>query len=115
MPEMVLGTFDVFALSSDTEQMPNALLEAMAAGRAVAAVDVGDVKTMLCPENREFVAPRDDEAAFGAAIARLLCDPEKRAELGRRNRERAIAAFSQQQMFEGYARIFEFLTGVDLT
>jgi glycosyltransferase involved in cell wall biosynthesis len=35
-PEAVLGTFDIFALSSDTEQMPNALLEAMAASRAVA-------------------------------------------------------------------------------
>jgi len=28
-PEAVLGTFDIFALSSDTEQMPNALLEAL--------------------------------------------------------------------------------------
>ena len=26
-PEEVLGTFDIFVLSSDTEQMPNALLE----------------------------------------------------------------------------------------
>jgi glycosyltransferase involved in cell wall biosynthesis len=46
-PESVLGTFDIFALSSDTEQMPNALLEAMAASRAIAAVDVGDVKTIV--------------------------------------------------------------------
>src|SRR5271156_5258828 len=63
-PEAVLGTFDIFALSSDTEQMPNALLEAMAASRAVAAVDVGDVKSILCEDNRHFVAARDDEAAF---------------------------------------------------
>ena len=28
-PETVLATFDIFALSSDTEQMPNALLEAL--------------------------------------------------------------------------------------
>ena len=98
-PEAVLGAFDVFALSSDTEQMPNALLEAMAASRAVAAVDVGDVKSMLSNENREFVVPRDDAAAFAAAITSLLRDPGKRNELGRRNRERAAAAFSQEQMF----------------
>ena len=105
-PEAVLGSFDIFALSSDTEQMPNALLEAMAASRAIVAVDVGDVKAMLSRENREFVVPRDDAAAFGAAIKRLLRDPAKRAELGQRNRERASAAFSQDQMFDGYARLF---------
>ena len=89
-PEAVLGTFDIFALSSDTEQMPNALLEAMAASRAVVAVDVGDVKSILCEDNRHFVAARDDEAAFAAALSRLLRDPAKRTELGRRNRERVV-------------------------
>ena len=48
LPEAVLGSFDVFALSSDTEQMPNAVLEAMAARLPVASVDVGDVKDMVC-------------------------------------------------------------------
>jgi glycosyltransferase involved in cell wall biosynthesis len=105
-PESVLGTLDIFALSSDTEQMPNALLEAMAASCAVAAVDVGDVKIILSPENREFVVPRDDDAAFTEAIARLICDPAKRAELGRRNREHVAAAFSQERMFSAYAAIF---------
>jgi L-malate glycosyltransferase len=105
-PEAVLGTFDIFAISSDTEQMPNALLEAMAAGRAVAAVDVGDVKSILCEDNRDFVAARDDEAAFAEALSRLLRDPAKRLELGRRNRERVVAAFSQARMFTAYSLIF---------
>jgi glycosyltransferase involved in cell wall biosynthesis len=105
-PETVLGAFDIFALSSDTEQMPNSLLEAMAAGCAVAAVDVGDVKNILSPENREFVVPRDDGPAFAGAIVRLLRDPHKRAELGKKNRERVAALYSQDRMFEAYARIF---------
>lgn len=105
-PEAVLGTFDIFALSSDTEQMPNALLEAMAASRAVVAVDVGDVKNILCEDNRHFVAARDDEAAFAAALSRLLRDPAKRVELGRRNRERVVATFSQARMFTAYSLIF---------
>jgi glycosyltransferase involved in cell wall biosynthesis len=105
-PELALGSIDVFALSSDTEQMPNALLEAMAAGRAVAAVDVGDVKQMVSNANREFVVPRDDETAFAGAIARLLRDPARRAELGRENRRRAVEAFSQERMFAAYASVF---------
>ena len=105
IPEAVLGTFDIFALSSDTEQMPNALLEAMAASLAVAAVDVGDVKSIVCEDNRRFVVPRDDTPAFAAAIATLLRDPERRRTLGLNNRERVAAHFSQERMFAAYRDI----------
>ena len=40
-PERALGLLDIFALSSDTEQMPLSLLEAMAAALPVVATDVG--------------------------------------------------------------------------
>ena len=105
-PEQVLGTFDVFALSSDTEQMPNALLEAMAASRPIAAVNVGDVKSIVCEENRDFIVERDDGPAFARAITRLLHDDEQRRTLGRKNHERVVSAFSQERMFAAYSRIF---------
>ena len=104
-PEAVLGSFDVFALSSDTEQMPNALLEAMAASCPVAAVNVGDVENIVCKDNREFIVPRDDSSAFAAAITRLLRDPEKRRVLGLKNRERVVSAYSQERMFAMYSKI----------
>jgi glycosyltransferase involved in cell wall biosynthesis len=103
LPEAVLGSFDVFALSSDTEQMPNAVLEAMAASLPIASVDVGDVKMMISPDNREFVVPRDDAALLANALGRLLREPQTRQWLGLKNRERAIAEFSQQRMFDRYA------------
>jgi glycosyltransferase involved in cell wall biosynthesis len=105
-PESVLGTFDIFALSSDTEQMPNALLEAMAASRAVAAVDVGDVKGMVCEENRNFIVPRDDGQAFVGAIEHLLQDDVIRETLGRKNRKRVVKEFSQERMFAAYSEVF---------
>jgi L-malate glycosyltransferase len=105
-PEAILATFDLFALSSDTEQMPNALLEAMAASRAVAAVNVGDVRSIVCKANRDFIVPRDDRPAFAAAIRQLLRDPQKRRMLGLKNRERVVTAFSQERMFAAYSEIF---------
>jgi len=105
-PESVLGTFDIFALSSDTEQMPNALLEAMAASRAIAAVDVGDVKSIVCEDNREFIIARDDVAGFAAAITRLARDPQMRDALGMKNRRRVTAEFSQERMFSAYFEVF---------
>jgi glycosyltransferase involved in cell wall biosynthesis len=105
-PASVLGAFDIFALSSDTEQMPNALLEAMAASRAIAAVDVGDVRNIVCEDNREFIVDRDDASAFAAALTHLLSDPERRRALGCANRRRVAAEFSQERMFRDYSRIF---------
>ncbi len=106
LPEAVLGTFDIFALSSDTEQMPNALLEAMAASRAIAAVNVGDVKNIVCEDNGEFIVDRDDATAFAGALTRLLGDPGRRRVLGCANRQRVVTEFSQERMFSAYSQIF---------
>ena len=86
--------------------MPNAVLEAMAAGLPVASVDVGDVRTMVCPENWDFIVARDDDAAFAAAIERLLHAPAIRERLGVRNRERVVAEFSLPRMLDQYCELF---------
>jgi glycosyltransferase involved in cell wall biosynthesis len=104
-PALFAG-WDIAALSSDTEQMPLAVLEAMAASLPVAATDVGDVATMLAPANAPFVVPRDD-AALAGALAHLLADPALRAALGAANRARAAAAFDQRAMFAAWHALFD--------
>lgn len=103
-PAGALGALDLFALSSDTEQMPISLLEAMAAGRAVVSTDVGDVSEMLPAEQRDFVVGCDD-LALGQAISALLGAPARRAALGARNRERAASEFSLDQMVARWASL----------
>ncbi len=105
-PERLLRRFDIFALSSDTEQMPNAILEAMAAALPIVATDVGDLKAMVAPENAAFVLPREDEAAFAAALAALLEDAPSRRRIGRCNEERVRAQYALEQMVARYDRLF---------
>lgn len=104
-PERILGTFDVFAISSDTEQMPLSVLEAMAAGRAIASTDAGDIRAMLAEENRPFVAPRYDVALASMMMA-LLRDDALRSRLGAANRMRAAAHYDEAQMCAAYGRLF---------
>lgn len=106
-PEHVLGLFDVFAISSDTEQMPNTILQAMAAGLPIAGVDVGDVRPMIAPVNRALIVPRNDEAGFAAALRRLVSEPGLRAELGRSNAAHVRAHYDQSRMFANYGELFE--------
>jgi glycosyltransferase involved in cell wall biosynthesis len=103
-PERWLAAFDVFALSSDTEQMPLSLLEAMAAGRAAASTDVGDVRDMLGPASARFVVARDD-AAMAGAIGTLLADPGLARDIGRGNAALAADRFDQAAMFVAWREV----------
>jgi glycosyltransferase involved in cell wall biosynthesis len=98
--------FDVFALTSDTEQMPLTLMEAMASGLPAVATDVGDVRLMLSPENAAFASPCDDQA-LAASLRRLLSDPPLRAGLGAANRAKAIQSFGQQAMFDAWRHLLD--------
>jgi glycosyltransferase involved in cell wall biosynthesis len=105
-PARVFAGFDVFALSSDTEQMPISVIEAMAAGLPVAATDVGDVRTMLSAENQPAIGPREDDA-LASNLLILLHDAPLRARIGAANRAKAIAEFDQERMFSAYAALFD--------
>jgi glycosyltransferase involved in cell wall biosynthesis len=105
-PERLMSGFSVFALSSDTEQMPLSILEAMAAGRPVAATDVGDVRRMLAPENHPFVVDRD-AARLSWAIQSLLDDPSLAAVIGAANRNRVKQVFDQDAVLAQYRKLFD--------
>ena len=97
--------FDVFALSSDTEQMPLSLIEAMASGLPVASTSVGDVRAMLARENDPFVVPLSEDALADALIA-LLRDPALRARLGNANHDKAVRDFADTAMFARYRALW---------
>jgi glycosyltransferase involved in cell wall biosynthesis len=105
MPE-ILADCDVFALASDWEGSPMAVIEAMAAGLPVVATAVGGVPDLV--ENGVtglLVSPGDPEALGGALLA-LSRDPQRRQALGAAARRRA-ARFGVRQMVAGYAALFE--------
>jgi L-malate glycosyltransferase len=105
-PEAILRQFDIFALSSDTEQMPLSILEAMAAGLPIVATDVGDIPLMTAKENRRFIVPREDEAALASAITTLTADPTLRASVGTLNQVHVRTAYPWQRTVDGYAELY---------
>ena len=98
--------FDIFALSSDTEQMPLSVLEAMATGLPVAATDVGDVRGMVATANEPFVTALA-ETALAAALLTLAADPARRAQLGLANRRKAENEFDQAVMAQRWRALWE--------
>jgi glycosyltransferase involved in cell wall biosynthesis len=97
--------FDIFALSSDTEQMPLSVIEAMAGGLPVVSTDVGDVRLMLADENGPFVT-RLDDAALAAALSVLVGDPAARLRIGHANLAKAQRDFDQATMFAAHGALW---------
>jgi glycosyltransferase involved in cell wall biosynthesis len=94
VPERWLAAFDLFALSSDTEQMPLSLLEAMAAGLPCVCTNVGDVRAML-PEGHIVTAAED--GAFAEGLRRGVGLPRV-----------APVGVGQEAMFEAWGKILLF-------
>jgi glycosyltransferase involved in cell wall biosynthesis len=97
---------NLFALPSDTEQMPIAVLEAMAGGLPVVSTDVGDVRTMLSADNRAYVVPPAREDAYAACLAALLDDPAARRTLGQANRAKCALEYEVGGMVRAYERLY---------
>lgn len=114
VPARVIGLFDIFALSSDSEQFPLSVVEAMAAGIPVVAPAVGDIAGMVSEANTEFIAPPGDEEELGMALVQLAVSKELRKEVGEANRAKAVAEFDEAKMVATYRRLYSSAMRIDL-
>jgi L-malate glycosyltransferase len=105
-PSQFVGLFDIFALSSDSEQYPISLVEAMAAGLPAVCSDVGDVRNIVAEANRSFIVAKDDEDGFAAALTTLAGDAKLRYQIGAANQTLAVAEYDEAKMFARYRQVY---------
>ncbi|MGQ4647600.1 glycosyltransferase [Lyngbya aestuarii] len=88
------GAADVCVVPSHYEPFGLVAIEAMASGTPVVASDVGGLQFTVVPEQTGLLAPAKDDAAFAAAIDRILANPDWSNQLGFWARERVEKMFS---------------------
>jgi glycosyltransferase involved in cell wall biosynthesis len=101
--------FDISIHSSVSEGLPNAILEAMAAGRPVVATAVGATGDAVEDGVTGLLAPPSNPEALGRAVESLLTDPNRAREMGARGRRRARERYSQAPVLESLGRVYEEL------
>lgn len=110
-PHKYMGLFDIFALSSKSEQQPIAVMEAMAAGLPIASTPVGDVAKMVDPENVSTVSKDWNPVHLRDRIEVLAAHPDARRTVGKANQMRARALFDEQAMIAAYAKLYSEAAG----
>jgi glycosyltransferase involved in cell wall biosynthesis len=78
----VYASLDLVVLTSLNEGTPVALIEAMAAGRAVVATDVGGVADVVTDGHTGLLVPAGNPARLAEVLVRLASDPDERSRLG---------------------------------
>jgi glycosyltransferase involved in cell wall biosynthesis len=100
----LLQQCDVFCLPSRAEGLPLVLLEAVSAGRAAVATDVGDVR--LAIGDVVVVVPPEHPVALADGLQQLLEDPDERVERAEGGRALAAERFSARRMAERTWAVF---------
>ena len=103
----LMKSFDLFAMSSVTEGLGSAILEAMCCRRAVVATSAGGIPEVVADGVTGRLVPPHDEPALAKAIVELLRDPERRKTMGEAGRARVEEAFSIERMVEGTLSVYQ--------
>lgn len=101
--------FDLFAMSSISEGMCTALVDAMAASKAAVATTAGGIPEVMVDGETGFLVPPRDHRAMAAKLVLLLKDEGLRTRMGAAALARARERFTVDRMVEGTAAEYERL------
>lgn len=96
---------DIFINTTNVDNTPVSVLEAMASGLCVVSTAVGGIPYMLRDGVDALLVPPDDADAMAAAVCRLLEDPALAARISRAGR-RAVEGFDWQPVLAQWQELF---------
>lgn len=103
----VLAASDIMVMPSIIEGLPNAILEAMAAGLPVVATDVGGHPEIIEDGRTGLLVPPGNGEALVRAMERLSDDPGLCREMGAAGREKVTGAFTHMMMDAAFSSLYE--------
>jgi len=101
--------FDIFVMSSISEGMCTALVDAMAASKPSVTTDAGALPEVMVDGETGFLVPIRDHQAMAARIVQLLKNPKLRARMGEAALQRARDRFTVDRMVDGTQAVYESL------
>ena len=107
----LLASHDIFVLPTYREGLPNAILEAMAAGLVIITCDVGAIAEVIKEKENGFFVKQGAALQIAETVEKLINNPNDIAEISRKNRVMAAKKYSTKAVTDGLWRVYEsFLT-----
>ena len=103
-----LSASDVMVLPSYREGMPRSIIEAMMMGKAVIATNIRGCREEVVDGESGLLFSPGDILGLSAHLERLSKDRSLAKKMGEKGRERALAEFTESQVFERHLKFFEF-------
>jgi glycosyltransferase involved in cell wall biosynthesis len=105
----ILAALDIFVMTSDTEGLPNAVMEAMASGLPVVATRVGGTPELVAEGETGHLVPPGRREPLLEALRALVADRALRRRMGEAGRIRIAAEFTLQRMVAGTRAVYDSL------
>jgi sugar transferase (PEP-CTERM/EpsH1 system associated) len=102
----LLTQAEVFVLSTHTEGLSIALLEAMACGKPIVATAVGGNPEVVVDGETGFLVPRDAPQVLASRLLWLTEHPEEARRMGAAGRRRVEQQFNIRRMVESYEDLY---------
>lgn len=102
----LMWAYDALVLPSRLEGFPVTIAEAMLAGTAVIATNVGSVAEAVLPGETGWIVPPENPSALAAAMNELLAAPQQADLMGAKAREIGVARFSIEATIEAYMDLY---------
>jgi glycosyltransferase involved in cell wall biosynthesis len=108
-PEPLNAGFDLVVQASEREGLPNALLEAGAAGRPMVATAAGGTSEIVVDGQTGLLTPVGDREALTMAMRRLVVDAGLRTRLGSSARDHVTITFGMDRFVSEFADLYQSL------
>jgi glycosyltransferase involved in cell wall biosynthesis len=106
---VILNIVDLYVISSLSEGLPTAVLEAASASKAVVGTNVGAIPETVIDGETGILVPPKDSRTLADGILNLLDAPEKSRIMGEKGRQRVIENFSLDKMVANYEELYDSL------
>jgi glycosyltransferase involved in cell wall biosynthesis len=105
----LLQVMDIFVLSSLSEGLSLAILEAMDAGKPTVVTNVGGNPEIVVDGETGFLVPAQNPEALTERVSLLLRDRSLSKQMGQKGRQRVLSLFSRERMVQNYQNLYEAL------
>jgi glycosyltransferase involved in cell wall biosynthesis len=103
----LMAASDIYVLATNWEGLPRSIIEALRAGLPVVATELAGIPELVTHDDNGYLVARGDAGELAEMLGRLVFDPELRARMGARSRERYEAQFTFERMYRRTVGVYE--------